>query len=172
MTSPVADLAGVLSRRDIRLIARAARLFGERFPQIHIHTVTCHIRSPYPVSLYAIWALNRGGLCRGADAAGNSRDILLALNPDTRTAALTLGYGLEPFVGVHHLENAVAAGRKELASGHFAKAIRPIFDALAEALCDISKGLNRTFGIDTDAIYESEIGRGVALPIRHVTGHY
>ena len=150
----MADLAGIFRRRDRKAINRSFDLFERNFPQCRVHVATCHVRTPYSVSLFAIWAFNRANLYAGRNRGGANRDILLAIDPNMRSAAMTLGYGLEPLVGKHHLENAIVAGQMELDSGRFGEAILSIFEALAEEMVSVVQSLDRTFGLPDEQSVE------------------
>ena len=60
---------------------------------------------------------------------------------------LTIGYGLEPFVGKRDLGDALAAGQPALAAGDGAEACGQILVALDDALRQIIDRMSRTYGV-------------------------
>jgi uncharacterized membrane protein YgcG len=65
-------------------------------------------------------------------------DMLLVVNTSAGAAALTVGYGLEPFVTEDDLESALAAGRAGWMDGDIATGIRACVDKLQERLREIA----------------------------------
>ena len=141
---PIADLAGVLGIGERRMILKAIDRIEQRFPQCRALVATSRIRTAYPVSLFAIWAINRAELYEERKQGADNHDILVAIDPYMRSAALTLGYELEAFIRSRQLGNAVAAGQMELESGRFGEAVPQIFDALTDELASVARTNGKT----------------------------
>ena len=104
------DKAGVLIPAAARRIRRALAQFRERFPQIQLALLLQEAPAIVPLTTWAWWLFNRSQFSLALDKGFVNRDILLAIDPVSRQAALTIGYGLEPFVGKRDLGDALAAG--------------------------------------------------------------
>ena len=84
------------------------------------------------------------------------RDILLTIDPARRAAALTIGYGLEPFVGKRDLADALHAGLPALATADWAEACCQILIALDDRLRQIIDRMSRTYGVPVPLLAPAE----------------
>ena len=152
----ISDLAALLRPRDYARLNAATDQVCERFPQLHWSIVTTRLRADQPLGAYAFWILNRGGVCRDLARGAKSRDFLLTVDAENGRANLMIGYGLEPFVGVEHLQTMVDAGGAAFAEEKWVEGMVAIVDKAAEVLADIWQRLGQTYGLDMDAVREAE----------------
>jgi uncharacterized membrane protein YgcG len=151
------DLDEIFSKGERRVLSKALEHFRRRFPQCQFSVVTNAHPSPnLPFSVYAFWLFNTSGICRKIDKGGDNHDLLLTIDAKRGLAALLVGYGLEPFVGPQHIGEILNAGKGELQSGNWADAVKTIVNAAESHLAGICSGLNQTFGIDIQKIYEAD----------------
>jgi len=141
------DIAGWLTPRETRQVKRALSRFRDRFPQIQLALLLQKAPDIVPMRTWAWWLFNRSQFSLALDKGFVNRDILLALDPVRRQAVLTIGYGLEPFVGKRDLGDALAAGQAALAAGDGAEACGRVLVALDDALRQIIDRMSRTYGV-------------------------
>lgn len=141
------DVAGVLIPAAARQIRRSLSQFRERFPQIQLALLVQEAPTVVPLTTWAWWLFNRSRFSLALDKGFVNRDILLAVDPVKRQAALTIGYGLEPFVGKRDLSDALAAGQSALAAGDWAETCGRILVALDDGLRQILDRMSRAYGV-------------------------
>jgi uncharacterized membrane protein YgcG len=149
----LSDRASLCRPRDVRRLDAATARLHERFPQITFSTVTTTLEPTQSLTAYAFWIFNRSGLCAGR--AGN-RDILLTLDATGARASLIIGYGLEPFISRNTLQDIVNHGTPHFARGHWVDGIVAVIDATTHALNTSFASLEKTFGLDMDAVQSAE----------------
>ena len=110
----VNDQAEVLSKRDSKRLKEEISVFGNRFPQCGFTVVFLPLEEQFPGSTYAFWLFNKASLTDKLAAASTNRQVLLLIDTKGRRAYLTLGYGLEPFVGKQDLEESLHSARNHL----------------------------------------------------------
>lgn len=141
------DQGGRLTRSGVRQIQRVMRQFSDRFPQIRLALVLEEAPGVVPLRTWVWWLFNRGSFSVALDKGFANRDILLALDPARRQAALTIGYGLEPFVGQRDLGNALEAALPALAAGDWAGSFIQILKTLDHVLETIVDRMPQTYGV-------------------------
>ncbi len=162
------DPAQVLEGKASRQVKRALQKFAMRFPQVRVAVVIKTAPVVVPLRTWAWWLFNRGHFSAALDQGFMNRDVLLVLDPARHQAALTIGYGLEPFVGTRDLAGALAAGETALQAGDWAGACEQILVALDQALAVIVGRMPRTYGVplplllDSGPVGPASSGPGVA----------
>ncbi len=150
----VTDFDEVLSAAETRRVTRALRQFRERFPQTQLAVLFGTAPATVPLRTWVWWLFNRSQFSLALDKGFVNRDILLVIDPTRRQAALTIGYGLEPFVGKRDLTDALAAGRVALEAGEWAEACREILIALDHSLRQIIGRMPLTYGVPLPLLKE------------------
>lgn len=145
--SGISDMAQVLSGSAARQIKRALGQFCGRFPQITVAVVLVEAPEVVPLRTWAWWLFNRGNFSAALDKGFMNRDLLLVINPVRRQAALTMGYGLEPFVAPRDLSNALTAGTAALAAGEWAEYCQQVLVALDDGLRQIIGRMSQAYGV-------------------------
>lgn len=160
----LSDGAGLLGRRDRRRVAREIREFPNTLPQTRLSVATFP-RAPdqVPLGAYAFWLFNRSDIVRKLDKGGRNHDILIALDARTRNAAITIGYGLEPFVGKHHLQSVLASGHGHLVADLYGAALVTIIDKLRDTLKKISAGIPAAFALPVAPVAKSKTAAEAAM---------
>lgn len=152
----VSDLAGVFRPRDIRRLNDAAARLHEAFPQISFSVVTTTLQPEQPLTAYAFWVFNRGGICSELARGGKSRDLLLTLDTSTSRASLMVGYGLEPFIGVDLLQDIIQHGTADFARERWVDGIVAVINAATHTLTEVAASLQKTYGLESDATRHPE----------------
>lgn len=144
----LSDLAGLFRPRDARRIHDATARLHDRFPQITFSIVTTTLQPTQPLTAYAFWIFNRGGICPDLDRGGKSRDLLLTLDSANARASLIIGYGLEPFVSQAQLQDIVNQGAPHFARDHWVDGVVTVVDAATRTLSVVQASLEKTYGLD------------------------
>jgi uncharacterized membrane protein YgcG len=152
----VSDLAGVFRPRDIRRLNDASARLHEAFPQISLSVVTTTLQPEQPLTAYAFWVFNRGGICPELARGGKSRDLLLTLDTATARASLMVGYGLEPFIGVDLLKDIIQHGAADFARERWVDGVVAVINAATQTLTKVAASLQKTYGLEPDATRQSE----------------
>jgi hypothetical protein len=168
----VADVAGWLSRRERRRAARLLSDLGLAFPQLSFNLLILEVPVGQPFGIYAFWLFNRGHICSQMNRGSQNRNVMLVIDVTGWQAALMVGYGLEPFVGKRHLEEALWEGLPELARRDVVGMAVRCLGHLGETMEDICGRIDRTYGIDCAALCEYEREGGAELPPPHLAGLY
>jgi uncharacterized membrane protein YgcG len=151
LSAGLTDSSRVLRRSAADRVRRALEHFHRRFPQLAAHVVLRDFLPKYPIELQAFWLFNTAGLCKAQDKAGCCRTILLAIDPPQGLAALTLGYGLEPFVRDEALDRLLELAGPAWRGGHFASGILTVLQGLEALLADACESLAGSVGLSPAA---------------------
>jgi hypothetical protein len=141
------DRGGVLRGAEARKVKLAISQFCDRFPQILLAVVFDETATVVPLRTWVWWLFNRGNFSAALDKGFVNRDLLLVIDPARRQAALTIGYGLEPFVSVRDLSAALDAGTPALAACEWADACGQILATLDQAMAVIIGRMPQTYGV-------------------------
>jgi uncharacterized membrane protein YgcG len=156
LTPGLSDLAGLFRPQDARRIADATARLRDRFPQTTFSIVTTTLQPTQPLTAYAFWIFNRGGICTDLARGGKSRDLLLTLDAANARASLMVGYGLEPFVPHATLQDIVNQGAPHFARDHWVDGVVTVIDATTRALAAVCTSLEKTYGLDLPSIHQEE----------------
>jgi hypothetical protein len=148
ISAGVTDPSGLMSRADKRRTMAAAARFQARFPQCRFTVFLTSVKKETPLHLYTFWLFNRSSLCASLQTGATNRQILMVIDGGERRASLMIGYGLEPFVGAHHLNAALESARGELAAENWGSAALKVLGQLTDALQSIHAALSRTYGAE------------------------
>ena len=130
----VTDVTERLPEKELEKLRARVALFERKFPQTFLSVFIIGLPEGVEVGEYAFWLANRA-LFSALETVGEENfDILLVVNTTAGAAALTVGYGLEPFVTEDDLEAALEAGRASWMGGDIAAGIRACVDKLQERL--------------------------------------
>lgn len=152
----VTDLAGLFRASDFRRINDARERLKERFPQITFSVAAVSLKPEQPLTAYAFWIFNKGGICVDLMRGGKSRNMLLTLDAASARASLMIGYGLEPFVAANVLQEIVNQGAPHFARDHWVDGIVSVIDAASARLADIFGSLGRVYGLDMADVQQDE----------------
>jgi uncharacterized membrane protein YgcG len=141
------DSSRVLRRRAAERVRRALEAFSRRFPQLTAHVVLRDFLPQYPIELQAFWLFNSAGLSKEEDRLGENRTILLVIDPPQGLAALTVGYGLEPFVRDEALDHLLELAEPAWRGGYFGDGILTVLQGLEALLADACESLPATAGL-------------------------
>ncbi|MBP7951836.1 MAG: hypothetical protein KA004_19495 [Verrucomicrobiales bacterium] len=148
LSQGVADPSGAMPTAEKRRTLAGVEQFQARFPQCRFTVFLTSVKKETPLHLYSFWLFNRASLCASLATGAANHQILLVIDTAERRTSIMIGYGLEPFVGAHHLNAALDAARDELAAGNWGAASRVVLQRVGQALESIHAALSRTYGAE------------------------
>ena len=101
----ICDSSGALTPVESKRLRRQIDKIADRFPQVRVQIIFRHFTDGHPIRLHAFWMFNLGALSSETEKHAANRRILLLVDPVAAEAALTVGYGLEPFVTDEELDD-------------------------------------------------------------------
>ena len=143
----IADLAGVLPGGDATKIAKAISRLMWTFPQITLHVLLHEFPEDHPFDLHVFWLFNCGGYSNESQKAGENRTLLLALDPAKGRSALTVGYGLEPFLGGEALDHLLELAEPAWTAGQWTRGILEVIAGLDRLLESAALEVAAGFGL-------------------------
>ena len=147
----ITDAGRLLSRRQDGKILNEVRRFVRRFPQLRSHTLITRVPEDVPFEKFAFWVFNQGTLCSILDKGSLNFQLLLVVDSDSGRDNLSIGYGLELFVSVAHLQRVLAAGAKALGLEAYDEATLAILEKSTEVLHERGDAIPRSYGMRAKA---------------------
>jgi uncharacterized membrane protein YgcG len=100
-----------------------------------------------PGAAYAWWVFNRSNPAGELRQASANRHLFLLVDTASRGAWLTVGYGLEPFVGTDQLRRCVERAQPFLERGEFAAGVAALLKEAEAVLRATVAALPRIYGL-------------------------
>jgi len=94
----LADTAGLLRRRERERVEQAMERFNHRFPQLFIAVYTGSLGEIGQLRQFGFWLLNRAAFEDVPLEKPNAAGILMLIDAESKTAGITFGYLLDPFL--------------------------------------------------------------------------
>ena len=120
--------------------------FEQRFPGLQFTTLIHDAPAGVPPRPYLFWLFNRCGLHSALEKGGANRYVLFWIAPNTRQAAVIIGYGLEPLLSDQILSEALAAAAPHVTSGRWSQAGVAFARSLDQSLVELHSQLPAVFG--------------------------
>ena len=132
------DRSGKLPLEEMEQLRAALRLFQTKFPQTLFSILITELPSGTSVAEYAFWLANRARLGGVDKALADNLNLLLVVDLIGNTSALTVGYGLEPYIQESDLQDvldelATAIRERDLANG-----LRTCIEFLTQRMRELS----------------------------------
>lgn len=137
-----------------RPILRSIHAFRRHFPQCRVNVLISRFPEEFPPASHLFWLFNSGGLSEGGHIRGKNRDILIGIDPFIQTAALIVGYGLEPFLEQDDLDQVVQGAAPRLQSGDLSGGVVSIIEGLSQLMESVSRDLPAMLGLKEDLAVE------------------
>lgn len=134
----LSDRSGRLPIPDMEAIRKELRLFEKKFPQILLSVLVTELPAGSGVNEYAFWMANRARFSSVKKKENDNFDMLLVLDVVAQEAALTTGYGLEPYVNEEVLRSVLEAMAGPLRKGDLPGGIHAGIRALTTKLRECS----------------------------------
>ncbi|MEK7951187.1 TPM domain-containing protein [Luteolibacter soli] len=94
----LADVAGLMRSRERGKVQSALDGFSRRFPQLFFAVYTGSAQGGGNLRQFGFWLLNRAAFEDVPVDRPNEAGILLVIDPESKSATLTWGYHLDPFL--------------------------------------------------------------------------
>lgn len=147
----VCDTTGLLSKKDVKKIAKLGGKLAWTFPQISLHVLLHGFPKEHPFSLHVFWLFNCGGFSTESSRGENNHAILLAIDPLQGQSALTVGYGLEPFLSDEALDHLLELSEPAWKSGQWTRGILEVIAGLDRLLESTAQEVAAGFGLTAQA---------------------
>ncbi len=134
----LSDRSGRLPLPDMEAIRKELRLFEKKFPQILLSVLVTELPPESRVHEYAFWMANRARFSSVEKKENDNFDLLLVLDVIAKEAALTTGYGLEPYVSEGALRSALEAMAAPLRKDDLPRGIHACIETLTVKLRECS----------------------------------
>ena len=144
----LSDHCETLDRRERKRILQQLRALREAFPQLKPQVLCHHFPDEHPFPLYVFWVHNLGGISSDRDKAGNNHSVLLVLDPVAHRSAITLGYGLEPFVSREELDALLDLAGPAWSGNEWAEGILTVLEGLGGLLEKAIRRTGEAFDLD------------------------
>jgi len=143
----VSDSAGVLTGAETRRIHRDIAAFERRFPQCGFTAAFMALGKDIPGAAYTFWVFNRSSLAGELNQGSRNRHILLLVDTRSCGAWITLGYGLEPFIGRKMLDEGLEAALPHFAAGRWGAGVGALLAGVAEAFREVVMAIPKVYGV-------------------------
>lgn len=154
----VTDFASCLSASEEKRLLKAIAIFQQRFPQSRIAVVFREFVPEVPLGAQLFWLFNTSGLASEDSKHGKNRDLLIGIDTNQNIAGLTIGYGLEPFLGQDALDHLMQLAVPKLELGEYATGILEVITALSLLMEGVCRGLRDMLGLDIDFAVKEQAG--------------
>ncbi|MFM1560190.1 MAG: hypothetical protein ACKJSK_12825 [Roseibacillus sp.] len=146
----VSDFSNCITPREEKRLVCAIDNFQERFPQTRLAVVFKAFSPEIPLGTQLFWLFNTAGLASEGSKQGKNRDILIGINTSKSEAGLTIGYGLEPFLGQDALDHVMQFAVPSMQSGEHAKGVHEIIRGLSLLMEGVCRDLRDMLGLNYD----------------------
>lgn len=154
----VTDFSGCLSANEEKRIVKAVAAFQERFPQSRLAIVLKSFASEFPLGAQLFWLFNTAGLASEDSKGGKNRDLLVGIDTNKNSAGLTIGYGLEPFLGQDALDHLMQLAVPKLEQGEHALGVLEIITGLSLLMEGVCRELRDMLGLEFDFAVKERAG--------------
>lgn len=154
----VTDFAKCISASDERRLARTVRHFERRFPQSRLAIVFNCFSDEFPLGAHLFWLFNTAGIATHDRKWGRNRDVLIGIDVERGLAGITVGYGLEPFLGQKALDHVMHLAVPKLEESEFAAGALEIVRGLSRLMEGVCRDLRDVLGLDYDFAVEEQSG--------------
>lgn len=120
------DVAGVLRRKERHEMWRLLARFEKKFPQLFFSIYVGAFEEVTSLRQFGFWLLNRAVYSDVEAERPNENGILLVLDVNGKTAAMTFGYAVMPYLNEDSTFGALSAAHPFLIQGEYLKAFRAV----------------------------------------------
>lgn len=156
------DAAGVLRKRERLALRRMLRNFESTFPQLFFGVYFGTFKELPSLRQFGFWLLNRGAFEDVEVSRPNEAGILLCVDVGGKSAGISYGYAVQPFLDDEATFKAVSAAHPHFLQGQWLKASEVVIRKISRNLRRQSRRARR----DPEAFetpHESTEGPGEVL---------
>ena len=138
------DRSGRLPLRTIRMLRHELQIFERKFPQSLFSVfVTDQLRGG-SISEYTFWLANRARFSSIEAVGAGNFDLLLGIDLSAGAAALTIGYGLEQYIGEDDLHAALAAAKDAFTAHDYALGIGQCIELMTDRMREAARNIEQS----------------------------
>ncbi|MGJ8696166.1 MAG: TPM domain-containing protein [Verrucomicrobiaceae bacterium] len=130
----LSDAAGVLRMKEREAIRKVLQGFEHRFPQLFVSIYVGAFDEIPSLRQFGFWLLNRSAYTDVGVDRPNENGILLVVDVNGKTASLTFGYALMPYLDEENTFEALSAAHPFLLQGEYLKSFKVIVQRIEGSL--------------------------------------
>ena len=117
------DPAGAMRMKERKPMRKLMERFEKRFPQLFVSVYLGAFEEMTSIRQFGFWLLNRAAFSDVDVNRPNENGILIVVDVTAKTAGVTYGYSLLPYLDDESTFNALSAAHPYLIQGEFLQAI-------------------------------------------------
>jgi uncharacterized membrane protein YgcG len=142
-TSYLTDRAKSLTLEQLARLRESLQRFEVKFPQVLFSVFVTDLPDGSSIREFTFWLANRAHFSSVESAGAENFDLLLVIEPARRSAALTVGYGLEKYLTEDDLRDVLDFVEPPLLDNKLERAIRICIEQLTRVLYRACKAAAR-----------------------------
>ena len=128
------DVAGVFRMKDREPMRKVLEDFETKFPQLFVSVYLGAFEDLNSLRQYGFWMLNRTHYVDIDPQRPNSTGILILVDVNAKSASITFGYALMPYLDENSTFEALSAGHPFFLQGDYLKALGAVIEKLQAPL--------------------------------------
>ncbi|MGD1979634.1 MAG: TPM domain-containing protein [Akkermansiaceae bacterium] len=128
------DVAGVFRMREREPMRRVLERFEERFPQLFVSVYLGAFDDLNNLRQFGFWMLNRAAYEDVDLERPNSNGILIVVDVNAKSASITYGYALMPYLDENSTFHALSAGHPMFLQSDYLGALKAVIGRLEKIL--------------------------------------
>ncbi|MDB4723790.1 TPM domain-containing protein [Akkermansiaceae bacterium] len=128
------DVAGVFRMKDREPMRKVLEDFETKFPQLFVSVYLGAFEDLNSLRQYGFWMLNRTHYVDVDPQRPNSTGILILVDVNAKSASITFGYALMPYLDENSTFEALSAGHPFFLQGDYLKALKAVIEKLEAPL--------------------------------------
>jgi len=128
------DVAGVFRMKDREPMRKVLEDFETKFPQLFVSVYLGAFEDLNSLRQYGFWMLNRTHYVDVDPQRPNSTGILILVDVNAKSASITFGYALMPYLDEDSTFDALSAGHPFFLQGDYLKALGAVIEKLQTPL--------------------------------------
>ena len=128
------DVAGVFRMKDREPMRKVLEDFETKFPQLFVSVYLGAFEDLNSLRQYGFWMLNRTHYVDVDPQRPNSTGILILVDVNAKSASITFGYALMPYLDENSTFEALSAGHPFFLQGDYLKALGAVIEKLQAPL--------------------------------------
>ncbi len=128
------DVAGVFRMKDREPMRRVLEDFESKFPQLFVAIYLGAFDDLNSLRQYGFWMLNRTHYVDVESQRPNATGILILVDVNAKSASITYGYALMPYLDERSTFSALSAGHPLFLQGDYPGALKAVVQKLESIL--------------------------------------
>ena len=128
------DVAGVFRMKDREPMRKVLEDFETKFPQLFVSIYLSAFEDLNSLRQYGFWMLNRTNYVDVDSQRPNATGILILVDVNAKSASITYGYALMPYLNESSTFEALSAGHPMFLQGDYRGALKAVIQKLESLL--------------------------------------